>query len=177
MRSIHQFTEQLYIVFLQRFHRPDSPLVFIYRMSGTAHSHLIFDGGFVLFKLLLAQIPEPFDIHNFLQFRKRRLTLASSLIICGIDKAVLHFAVCHNNLCPLQHKRRILIGQICRIQKDRIVFLTHSGSKLIHNTAVHTVIIVLGILPDQREVHVCHIKAIQIPQDITCQHFEGRGGR
>ena len=85
---------------------------------------------------------------------------------------MFHIAVGHHDLSTIQHQRRILIRQIRRIQKDGVVFLNHSRSKLIHDTAVHAVKIILRILADLRQINITHLESIQVSQIETCQHFQ-----
>ena len=54
--------------------------------------------------------------------------------------------------------------------------LPHGGRELIHNATVHTIIIVLRVLSDLRQIHIRHIKPVQILQHITGHYFQRCGG-
>ena len=110
------------------------------------------NGILMCLKLFLGKISESVDINHFLQFLKRCFTFVSSVIISRAYQAVFHLTVCDHNPCILQYHRRILIIQCAGIQEDRTVFFAHCTCKLIHNTTVHSVKIVFGILSDQGKI-------------------------
>ena len=65
---------------------------------------------------------------------------------------MLHLAVGNDDLCTVQHARCILIVQSSCIQEDRMIFLSHGNSKLIHDSTVATVEVIFRILSDQGEI-------------------------
>ena len=176
MGSVHQLAKLFQIIIFQSFHRADRSLVLINGMFRALFPYLILDRTLVRLKLFLGQIAQTLDVHYCLKLLQRFLALAPALVVRRIDQRVLHIAVSDDNLRPVQHKRRILIGEIRRIQKDRIVLLTHCRCKLIHDTAVHAVEIIFRILADQRQIYIGHVKPKQVAQIKTRQHLQ-RSGR
>ena len=65
---------------------------------------------------------------------------------------MFYLAVCNNNLSILKLHSRILILKRIRIKEYRTVFFPHSYSKLIHDTTVASVIMILRILSNQGDV-------------------------
>ena len=91
---------------------------------------------------------------------------------------MFYLAVGDYDLGIRQRNLGILIRQITGIQKNRTILFAHCHGKLIHDTAITAIEIVLRILSDQCQI--CHrqpIKSIQITQDHAGQHFQrcGRG--
>ena len=163
MGSVHQSAELLYIVFLQCLYRTDGTAVLINRMLRALSAHITLNNGSKLFKGLFIQLAQSLNLHNLLQFSQRCFTFATSFIVLGISQTSLLIAARNYNLCSLQGNRRIFIGKSCRIQKNRIVLLSHGNRKLIHNTAVYLIEFIFGILSNQCQILICHIKAKEIP--------------
>ena len=61
------------------------------------------------------------------------------------------------------------------IKEDRMILLAHRACKLIHDSTVAAVEIILRILTDQRDIHHRYIESICILQDHTCQNFQRCG--
>ena len=78
----------------------------------------------------------------------------TSLVVLRVNKTVFYFTVCDDDLGVFQFYRCIHIGECAGIQKDRAVFFAHGNCKLIHDSAVASVEVVLRVLSDQCDV--CH---------------------
>ena len=172
MRGIHQLTESVYIFFGQRLNSLNGSLILIHGMLCTTLPDRIINHILVGLKRFFRQVSQTFDIHNGLQLCKRFFTLTPAVIVCGIHKTMFHFAVGHNDFRTIQYKGCILIGEIRRIQENSMVFFAHGRSKLVHDTTIHSVEIVLGILSDQGKVYIGHVKPELITQGKTCQHLQ-----
>ena len=62
------------------------------------------------------------------------------------------------------------------IQEDRVVLFAHGGSELVHDTAVHAVVVVLGILSDQRQLFIGDlIETIERAKREAGHDFKSRG--
>ena len=162
MGRVHQLPKQRHIPGLQGLHCPDGTPIFINRVLCPFSAHVVLDGRLIFFKRLFIQISQTVDFYRLLQLRQRSLALAAALIVLGIPQAPLLIAAGNDDLCPLQSNGRIGKGQICRIQKDGIIFLSHGNGKLIHDAAVHFVIIILGILSDKRQFLVAHLESEKV---------------
>ena len=90
---------------------------------------------------------------------------------------MLLIGIRHDELHAVQHDRCVLIVQRRAVEEDGVILLTHRTRELIHDTAVHAGVVVLGVLTDQGEVHICDLcKAEQITNDKAGQHLEGGTG-
>ena len=85
---------------------------------------------------------------------------------------MLYLTVGDDDLGIRQSDLGILIGKVTRIKKDRTILFAHGNGKLVHDTAVTAVEIILRILTDQSQV--CHgkiIKSIEIAQNGSGQYL------
>ena len=69
--------------------------------------------------------------------------------------------------------RRIFVMQGVGVQEDRTVLFAHGGGELIHDSAVHAVEIVLGILADQRQVHHGDSESEGVGKHQPGEHLQG----
>ena len=176
MGSVHQLAELSDIVGLQRGNRLDGALVLINRVLCALSAYLILDRILILLKLLLVQVAQGLDVHHLLQLGKSGLALASSLVVFGIAQAALLVAAGDDDLRAFQMDGRVLIAEIRGIQEDGMILLSHGDGELIHDAAVNAVEIILGILADQRQILIGHVKAEHVAQDEAGQHLQGSGG-
>ena len=85
---------------------------------------------------------------------------------------MLYLAVGNDDLGIRQCDLGIFIGKVARIKEDRTILFAHGNGKLIHDTAVTTIEIILRILTDQSQI--CHrkiSKSIKITQDSPGQYL------
>ena len=173
MRLVHQFPELCDISFFQGSYRVDRPLVLVYGMFRAFQLYRILDQSFVCLKFIRCQIAQCFDVQFCLECGQRIRTLLAPVIVSGIYKAVFHLAVCDNDLCIVKDDGSILIFHCICVKEDGIVFLSHCNGKLIHDTAVAAVEVILRILTDEGEVsHGQCVDAVKIRQNHSCQHFQ-----
>ena len=70
--------------------------------------------------------------------------------------------------------RRIFVFHGICIKEDRIIFFAHGNGELIHDAAVASVEIILGVLSDQRQICHCEVcNAEQVGKDNAGQDFKG----
>ena len=176
MRCVHQRTEGLQITILQRLNRLQCPIVLIDRMTGTLQHHRIRDGVGILLKVRIGKLTQGLDVHHLLQRLDSLLGLSPAIIVGGAHQLMLLVRVGDDQLHAGQLHRRILIVQGCRIQEDGTVGLAHGTGKLIHDAAVHAVVMILAVLTDECQINIAHIKAVEIPEHKARQHLEGGAG-
>ena len=163
MRSVHQSSKLFDIVFLQRIYGFDCSLIFINCMFCTNSAYRILDCILMCLKFFFCQISESLNICHFLQIFQSCLTLISSVIVCRTYKAVFYLTVCNYDLCIRKLYRCILKVQITCIEENRTILFTHCTCKLIHNTTVHSIEIIFGILSDKCKIlHSNFIKTKQV---------------
>ena len=168
----------LNIVCLQRLYRADGTLVLVYRMLRPSPAYFTLNETCIFLKGLLVQLTQGRNGNCLLQLCQSRLTFAAALIVLGIAQSTLLVAAGYDKLCTLQYNRCIFIGQVSGIQKNGIVLLTHGNGKLIHDTAVDFIELILRKLPNQRQILIGHIKTKEIPEDKSRQYLHGgRGGQ
>ncbi len=176
MRCIHQRTEGLQIAVLQGLYRLQCPVVLIDRMTGTLQHHRIRDGMGILLKVRIGKLTQCLDVHHLLQRLYRLLGLSPAIIVGGAHQLMLLVRVGDDQLHAGQLHRCILIVQGCRIQEDGTVGLAHGAGELIHDAAIHAVVMILAVLTDERQIDVADIKAVEIPEHKARQHLEGGTG-
>lgn len=109
MGLVHQFSEPFDIAFLQSGDGIDRALIFIYSMFRTFETDGILDQALVRLKFFRCKIAQRIDLDPGLKLGKSFGTLPPPVIVCGIYKAVLYFAVRDNDLRILQFDRSVLI--------------------------------------------------------------------
>ena len=119
------------------------------------------------------QIAKCLDIYNGLQILQSSFTFSPAVIVSGRYQTVFYLAVGDHDSCIWQFYRCIFIVQGVGIQEDRTILFTHGRSKLIHDSAVHTIEVVFRILTDQCEIDHRNVKSKGVTQHQSGQHFQG----
>ena len=146
-------------------------------MFGTALADRIYDMNLKLFKLLFRQIPKGGDVCYFLKILQRSLTFISSVIICRANQAVFYITVGNDDLGIFQFHWCVFIIQSVGIQEDSTVLFTHSTGKLIHDTTVAAIKIILRILTDESKILIGKIKSKGFTQHQPGENFQRCGRR
>ena len=143
-------------------------------MFCTTLTYFTLDQIFVCLKLFLRKFTKCFDVQFCLKFCQSFLALCAALVVFGIPKTTLLVAACDNNLLICQFDRCICIGKITGIQKDSLIFFAHCDGKLIHDTTIYTIKVILGILTKQCNVnHGNIIISKEITQCYAGYNFYG----
>ena len=75
--------------------------------------------------------------------------------------------VYQNQLVAFWFEREILVFQRAAVEAHEVVFLPENGSKLVHDAAHHTTIVVLGGLPDLGQLEFVDFNAVHLT-DAEC---------
>ena len=177
MGCVHELSERLDVAGLEICHGLDGPVVFINRMHRTLPDDRIREGSLMCLEVSIGKITEGLDTALLREDLACLLALTTTIVVRGTDELMLLIGIRHDELHAVEHDRCVLIVQRRAVEEDGIVLLTHRTRELIHDTAIHAGVVVLGILTDQREVHIRDIaEAEQITDDKAGQHLEGGTG-
>ena len=88
------------------------------------------------------------DVFDFLNLSQSSLALAAALVVFGVAKARFLLLQEMTILAPSSLTGAYSLFQIAGVKEDRTVLSAHGDGELIHDTAVNTVEVVLGILSE-----------------------------
>ena len=110
----------------------------------------------IAFKCLLSEVTKRLDIYDLLKLLKCLLTFSTSFIVLRIAQAPLLIAACYYYLGIVKLNRGILIRKVRCVKENSVSLFTHRNCKLIHNSAVDLVKLILSELADK-----CHVYKIR----------------
>ena len=175
MRCIHQLSESLNVSLIELFHRLRGAGVFIDRVFRTFPAHRIRNCAAQLFKLCRLELTKRLEFRtNLLQILQRRFTLPAAVVVRGICQLMRLICIHNHKLRVADRKGRVLIFQRRRIQENSHILPSHSGSKLIHDPAVHSDKAILGDLPELCVSDLILLKTVQPHQCLPGKHLKRR---
>ena len=77
---------------------------------------------------------------------QRRFHFLTAYVILTFHQVVLFVAVCNDDRVIAKLQRHVFVCKRRTIEKNGVIFLTHSGSELIHDTTVHACVFVFRFL-------------------------------
>ena len=156
MRTDHEFSKLYNIALFKCLNGFQNPVIFGYNMLGTLSHDVIFYHILVLLKLFKGNVTQTLCLRNdCFECVKCLGTLLAAFVILGCCKASLFIRVGNYDFVTVKRNRNKLVIKILAVEENRMVFLTHCGRKLIHNSAHNANIIMLAALTD-----FCHVNHI-----------------
>ncbi len=177
MGSVHQFSEALDVACLKPLHRFHGTRIFINGVPCPADQCLVSDRILMRVEFFRCECAQRRRVDDRIQPPERLFAFRTALIVLGIRKSPLLVGAGDHDPKPVHLKRRIVVIERRAVQKDRAVFLPHGDRELVHDAAVHAVVMILGILPQKRDILIGHRKSEQCVQNDAHAHLDGGGGR
>ena len=108
--------------------------------------------------------------------RHDMLARLATLVVGGGGQLVLHHGVQQYQLVAYRVEGVVFVLQRAAIEADQAARLPEDGGELVHDTAVHADIIVLGGLPDFRQLELVDTEVEQLVQGERVGALQRGGG-
>ncbi len=169
----HQFSESSEIAIVQQLPAFEHTLAFTDRVRGTLGSqwrHL----RLVSLPFSPAHITQSRNgmLQHLLEVCSRFLAMLTPLVILPIHQGMFGLRIAHQEGRVIPHRVR-LDFQRTEVRHNERVLLAEEAGDLVEQAALHTGVLMLGLLANLRHVECVDLDSIQLAQGQSRAHFQG----